>query len=226
MTSGLWQVAQKGGIFLPQIGWYLDSQFPKARSFVSHAHFDHLARHRVTLCSERTSRLVAKNDNGSLLYTGDFKLRPGLSAELCATPLADTLVMETTYGLPRYRFPPTEEVMADMTAFRHRVLNDKITPIPFGYSLGKSQKILSALKTADVPIMLHPQVEKMTRVYEQCGLEFPLYSRFNESYLPGHVVICPPQSGQKHLVPDPHQPAHRHHHRLGLGFSDSVSKRM
>ena len=143
-----------------------------------------------------SSQLAAENDHGPFLYTGDFKLRPGFSAETYATPQADTLVLETTYGLPCYHFTPTEEVVADMTTLCHRALGEKITPILYGYSLGKSQEILSALKSARLPIMLHPQVEKMTRVYEHCGFEFPLYSRFDEDYLPGHVVICPPQSAK------------------------------
>src|SRR5204863_395354 len=45
----------------------------------------------------------------TLLYTGDFKLRPGKSAEQAQWQQADTLIMETTFGLPRYRFPPTEQ---------------------------------------------------------------------------------------------------------------------
>src|SRR5678815_293906 len=47
----------------------------------------------------------------SLLYTGDFKLRPGLSAERCEPRHADILIMETTYGRPQYQFPPTQDVI-------------------------------------------------------------------------------------------------------------------
>ena len=46
-----------------------------------------------------------------LLYTGDFKLRRGLSAEPCQPARADVLIMETTYGRPQYVFPPTEGVL-------------------------------------------------------------------------------------------------------------------
>src|SRR5579884_1171065 len=45
-------------------------------------------------------------DDETLLYTGDFKLRPGKSAEPAEWHRADTLIMETTFGRPRYRFPP------------------------------------------------------------------------------------------------------------------------
>ena len=53
---------------------------------------------------------------GTLLYTGDFKLRAGLSAEPAQWRHADTLIMETTFGLPKYVMPPTEEVLAPLPA--------------------------------------------------------------------------------------------------------------
>src|SRR6478609_5920649 len=56
-------------------------------------------------------------DTGSLLYTGDFKLRQGLSAEPAQWRHAETLIMETTYGLPRYAMPPTDETIARMVEF-------------------------------------------------------------------------------------------------------------
>jgi len=53
-----WDVTYDRGIWLPQVGWHLDAHFPAERSFVSHAHFDHLALHREILCSEGTARLM------------------------------------------------------------------------------------------------------------------------------------------------------------------------
>ncbi len=58
-----------------------------------------------------SAQLFLETDQGSLLYTGDFKLRPGRSAEQAEWRQAETLIMETTYGLPRYRLPPTDEVI-------------------------------------------------------------------------------------------------------------------
>jgi Cft2 family RNA processing exonuclease len=53
----------------------------------------------------------------TLLYTGDFKLRAGLSAELCTPCLADVLIMETTFGLPRYRIPAAATVWEQVHQF-------------------------------------------------------------------------------------------------------------
>jgi len=53
----------------------------------------------------------------SLLYTGDFKLRRGLSAEPCTPRPADLLIMETTHGRPEYQFPPTADVLRGVVRF-------------------------------------------------------------------------------------------------------------
>jgi mRNA degradation ribonuclease J1/J2 len=53
-----WQVEFRAGVWLPQIEWWLDAHFPVARSFVSHAHSDHIAPHNEILCSAGTARLM------------------------------------------------------------------------------------------------------------------------------------------------------------------------
>src|SRR4051812_32641129 len=64
-----------------------------------------------------SAQLFVETSEGTLLYTGDFKLRPGRSAEPTEWCQAETLIMETTYGLPRYRLPPTDEVIGQIVAF-------------------------------------------------------------------------------------------------------------
>src|SRR3954469_7262401 len=73
--------------------------------------------------------------NESLLYTGDFKLRPGLSAEKCEPRQADVLIMETTYGRPQYRFPASDEVIKGVVRFCREALDNEETPVLLGYSL-------------------------------------------------------------------------------------------
>ena len=229
---------RNGSIYLPQVDLWCDAHKPADFCFVSHAHFDHLAKHRRVITSEGTRRLMAerlpgereeivlpygqtyalnaetelrlhpaghifgsamlelKREGESFLYTGDFKLRPGRSAEPCVPPRADVVVMETTFGLPRYVFPPTEKVLADIIHFCRAAIEDGEVPLLYGYSLGKSQEILSSLAEAELPVMLHPQILKMTRIYEELGHEFPPYRSFTLTESKGHVVLCPPQSRQ------------------------------
>ena len=244
-----WDVQYRNGIHLPRLRWWLDAHHPVARSFVSHAHFDHLAPHREVLFSPGTAALMRARmpdrdgtrverelpfgqsaplspdhpevavtlhpaghihgsamillehpEHGRLLYTGDFKLRPGRSAEPCTPPPADLVIMETTYGRPHYTLPPTETVLAEVIAFCRAALEDGDTPVLFGYSLGKSQEILRSLAGAALPVMLHPQTLALTRVYESLGIAFPVHAPFDAASCAGHVVICPPQSAQSTFV--------------------------
>jgi DNA ligase-1 len=135
---------------------------------------------------------LLESSAGSLLYTGDFKLRRGLSAEPCEPRPADVLIMETTYGRPQYVFPPTHVVMTGLVRFCREALDNDEVPVLLGYSLGKSQEILSGLAEAGLPIMLIPQIAKLTRVYESFGLRFPAYRDFEAKAAAGHVVLAPP----------------------------------
>lgn len=128
----------------------------------------------------------------SLLYTGDFKLRRGLSAEPCEPVHADRLVMETTYGRPHYVFPPTPAVVTSIIRFCREALDNDEVPVLLGYSLGKSQEMLSGLVEAGMPLMLHDTVAKLTRIYAEFGHSFPEWKAWNLSSAAGHVLIAPP----------------------------------
>jgi DNA ligase 1 len=147
-----------------------------------------------------SAQFVLETTNGSLLYTGDFKLRQGRSAEPAEWRQADTLIMETTFGLPRYRFPPTEEVVGQIVAFCRDALETGAVPVLLGYSLGKAQEILCALAGAGLKPMLHGSVHRMTRIYEQFGQSFCDYERYNAKEVAGKVLICPPSANRSRML--------------------------
>ncbi|HEY2125172.1 MAG TPA: ATP-dependent DNA ligase [Chthoniobacterales bacterium] len=147
-----------------------------------------------------SAQIFMESDAGSLLYTGDFKLRPGRSAEPAEWKHADTLIMETTYGLPRYRLPPTEQVVAQIVAFCREALEEGDVPVLLGYSLGKAQEILCALDGAGLVPMLHGAVFAMTRIYEQCGQSFCQYARYQANDVAGKVLICPPSAHRSRML--------------------------
>lgn len=130
-------------------------------------------------------------EGDSVLYTGDFKLRPGLSSERCEPVRAETLVMETTYGRPRYRFPPTEGVLQDMRRFCSESLECGMTPVLLAYSLGKTQEVLAALSGCGLPIRLHPSAAAMTRIYAEFGQSFPDWAPWDPDSIQGNVIITP-----------------------------------
>jgi Cft2 family RNA processing exonuclease len=227
----------KSGIYLPELYLWLDpSQSKEGKVFVSHAHSDHIGRHREVILSAPTAKLMRARINSkaqehilpfgerrafigprpytcslwpaghifgsamikievegcSLLYTGDFKLRRSLSAELCEPQPADILIMESTFGRARYRFPPAEEVMRAIIRFCRATLDKGETPVLYVYSLGKSQELLCGLAEAGLPIMVHSAIYELTRIYEEFGHCFPKYDLFSANEAQGKVLLCPP----------------------------------
>ncbi|HEX4640886.1 MAG TPA: ATP-dependent DNA ligase [Chthoniobacterales bacterium] len=147
-----------------------------------------------------SAQFFLETKDGSLLYTGDFKLRPGRSAEAAEWRKAETLIMETTFGLPRYRFPPTEQIVGQIVAFCRDALESGAVPVLLGYSLGKAQEILCALSDAGLKPMLHGSVHQMTRIYEQFGQAFCEYERYNANHVAGKVLICPPSVNRSRML--------------------------
>lgn len=147
-----------------------------------------------------SAMLHATTEHGSLLYSGDFKLRPSLAAEPCATPRAGVLIMETTFGLPRYVFPPQAEVERDIVEFCRQAIADRVTPVLYAYSLGKTQELLQIVGGAGLPVMLHAHGHRLTKRYEELGMKLPPYALLDLKTHAGHVVICPPMNGQSEPI--------------------------
>ena len=140
-------------------------------------------------------------DNASLLYTGDFKTRRSRTAESVNFLTADTLVMETTFGLPAFEFPNPLEIEADILRFVADGFADGETPVLLGYSLGKAQETLALLTENGIPALLHPAAVAMTRACRDAGVPgLPEPLEFDGHVPSGHVIIAPPSAVRTDLL--------------------------
>jgi Cft2 family RNA processing exonuclease len=140
-----------------------------------------------------SAQALIETEGERLLYSGDFKLRPGRSTETIEIPQADVLIMETTFGKPGYVFPPTETVIAQLRGWVRGAWEDGLTPILFAYALGKSQELLAHLDDLGGEILLDRRVFEVVKVYEELGVCFPPYQRFEPGATPERaVLLCPP----------------------------------
>jgi Cft2 family RNA processing exonuclease len=115
---------------------------------------------------------------GTLLYTGDFKLRESLTVEAARPEPADVLVMESTYGQPFFRFPPWREVAGQLVELVEAALRAGRQPIVLGYSLGKAQEITRILTDAGFPVTLHGAVHTMCEIHGKLGVPLGAYRRY------------------------------------------------
>jgi len=147
-----------------------------------------------------SAQLLVKN-GVALGYTGDLCLEPTLTAEPAEVMECDVLVMESTFGLPRYVFPPKEEVLGGVRRFVDDALSDGVTPVLLGYALGKAQEILKYLSGLGYACRAHPAVHSLNRVYEALGVPLPNVRALGaEGPSRGEVVVAPPHLARSAAV--------------------------
>lgn len=127
-----------------------------------------------------------------IVYTGDFKLRKCLTAKEAEVKKCDILIMESTFGLPRYIFPDRKEITKRITEFVDQSLSLGEVPIFLAYSLGKAQEIMKILGNRGYKTCVHGTIFDLSKIYEEFGIRFKNYKLFKAENLEGRVLIVPP----------------------------------
>jgi len=240
---------EQGAVHFPELGLWLDAHRSRSAEewvVITHAHADHIARHKRVILTEPTARLLRQRlggrreerilrfgerielrgpqgafaltllpaghilgsamalvewTGGTLLYTGDFRLRPSPACEPCEFAAAtgcDWLVMETTFGRPEYVFPPIEQVVSELLNFCHGTLAEGATPVLLGWTLGKAQELLCHLADSGIRVLVHPNIHPLARVYRRSGIRMAPFEPLRVNRLrrepqpPRCVLVCPP----------------------------------
>ncbi|MCF7728812.1 MAG: MBL fold metallo-hydrolase [Chthoniobacterales bacterium] len=139
-----------------------------------------------------SAQVLVETEEGSLLYTGDFKRRESLTCEEATTRKAETLIIESTFGLPRYSFPPSEQTHQRIIDFCHRTLESQENPVLLAYSLGKAQELMAILSQAGINPVIHESVAKISAVYEEHGIDLGSYTVWDKVNHEKKVLILPP----------------------------------
>ncbi|HTE17266.1 MAG TPA: MBL fold metallo-hydrolase [Armatimonadota bacterium] len=137
-----------------------------------------------------SAQVLVEWEGTRLLYSGDFKLRPCRSAEAVEVPRADVVIMETTFGRPRYRFPETAAVVEQIRHFCSSALEDGCAPVLFCYSLGKGQEVLACLEGLEHPIYLHSAHWDMASLYKDFGVSLPPFRKYQPGQHLDGVLLC------------------------------------
>jgi len=147
-----------------------------------------------------SAMLLAEHEGRSLLYTGDFRLGPSATAQPAELPHADVLVMECTFGDPRYRLPPREQVVAELIELVRDTIRGGATPVIHAYALGKAQEVTKTLTDADIPVQQHPDIYAVSQVYERCGCALGKVLRYDGAPRPGCALVVPPRNQRARRV--------------------------
>src|SRR5271165_5050351 len=137
---------------------------------------------------------VTRQDGRRIVYTGDLNLSPALTAEPAQVAACDTLVIESTFGHPRYAFPERGQVLEAVETWVRRTLERGATPVVLGYALGKAQEVICALARRGHAVVAHSSICDIAELYREFGVEVGPVRRFDNTYLPGEVAVFPPHA--------------------------------
>jgi putative mRNA 3-end processing factor len=133
------------------------------------------------------------------VVTGDFKRQADPTCPPFEPLRCHGLVMESTFGLPIFRWPAPEQVLDQISRWWTHNRRASKTSLLFAYSLGKAQRILAGLQPIG-PIYLHGAVATVNRVYAQAGITLPAAVPVSEVPDPrqfeGALVVAPPLADQ------------------------------
>jgi putative mRNA 3-end processing factor len=153
-----------------------------------------------------SAQLRVTREGRRVVYTGDLNAGESLTAEPAEVAECDTLVIESTFGHPRYRFPPRAEVFGLLQRFVERCFERGQTPVVLGYSLGKAQEAVMALGRAGFSLCAHSSIVEICDLYRAHGIELPPLRRFDGTVNEREVLLFPPnlrRSGQLNRVRQP-----------------------
>jgi Cft2 family RNA processing exonuclease len=150
-----------------------------------------------------SAMIVAESARGRAAYTGDYKLRANPFSPPAEIPRCDELVMECTFGEPRYRFPPDEELVRRLHAFVDDALAAGATPVVLAYALGKGQEALWHLLRGGYDVVLHGAIANMCDLHVRLGHAFPgpgTWGRYERGKVGDRVLLTTPGTRKTAMV--------------------------
>ncbi|MFQ5709146.1 MAG: MBL fold metallo-hydrolase RNA specificity domain-containing protein [bacterium] len=147
-----------------------------------------------------SAQVLVERDGLRLLYSGDFNLEASATAEAIEIPESDILIMECTFGKPQYRFPQRQVVETQLRDFVTEAFNEGAVPVVVGYALGKAQEAMKILGDAGHHLSVHGSIAALAKIYEQFGVDFGGWEKYNKDHLEGKVLIIPPNAVRTRMV--------------------------
>ncbi|MGV9172818.1 MAG: hypothetical protein ACOC35_09655 [Promethearchaeia archaeon] len=206
ITKEVAEARTRGKFHIPDNLWLLSEQHVKYRQ----------AQHIFTIKNVTLKLLNSGHTYGanglfikgseSIYYTGDFiaqdrifswtsnekKIMKGLKPLNC-----DHLIMECTFGAPRFQFPDLNTIKKQTRHFIDSNLKAGKPTILLAYTFGKGQHLLQLLEGFK-RVLLHRNMANLVEILETNGIDFPNwepYGNYNKNKLQklnDYILLVPP----------------------------------
>ncbi len=132
--------------------------------------------------------------------SGDYKLDPDPTCAPFEPVRCHTLVTESTFALPIYRWEPPAEVFAAVNSWWRANRDAGRASVIYAYALGKAQRLMAGVDPSIGPICTHGAVERVTAAYRDSGVSLPPTTPVGEAVERGRkawagaLVLAPPSA--------------------------------
>ncbi|MFP4170539.1 MAG: hypothetical protein ACLFUV_05925 [Methanomassiliicoccales archaeon] len=129
------------------------------------------------------------------LFTGDFCNRDRFGIRGARPERVDTLIIESTFGAPRYRFPPPEEELKRVRDWVDENMSRGRSVVLISYPLGKTQETIMMFE--DLQPFLYGSALHVTQRVDERGLS---YRPFDRGLGGPSLIIWPTGSRRSRLL--------------------------
>ena len=118
-----------------------------------------------------SAQIRIEGSDGVWVVAGDYKRAADPTCDLFEPVTCDVFVTESTFGLPIYRWDPTEAVIDDIASWWNINRDAGRTSVLFCYTIGKAQRLLAELmRVTDRTVYVHGMMLGMIDAYRQSGI--------------------------------------------------------
>lgn len=131
------------------------------------------------------------------VITGDYKTEVDATCTPFEIVRCHTLVTESTFGLPIYRWQPQSEIFDEINAWWRSNAEQGKASILYGYALGKAQRMIAGVDASIGRILTHGAVERINRAYRRADVDLPKTTYLGDTdraEYAGALIVAPPSA--------------------------------
>jgi putative mRNA 3-end processing factor len=132
------------------------------------------------------------------VVSGDYKLQQDGITIPFEPVRCHSFITESTFGLPVYKFPESDEVYADINNWWLQNREEGKNSVLITYALGKAQRVLNCLDESIGKIYTHGAIDNINRLYEANVGKLPATQRIDATVdrkqIAGDMIIAPPSA--------------------------------
>lgn len=145
-----------------------------------------------------SSQVRLEYDGEVWVFSGDYKTENDAISGVFEPVRCNVFISESTFGLPIYQWKPQQEIYREMRQWVTGNNDEGQASIIIGYSLGKAQRILTAVESLDIPIYVHGAIWNVHECLSNAGITLPAVRRIlpgiSKQELAGSIILAPPSA--------------------------------